>query len=146
MNLKEKNLEELLVKAGYKQHFVIKGSYVEESYIRTRTNSRFHLYFNRNNKGLLQKTSGKIHLDLFRKHKHISTTDRQTILDEMNYIRSFKEKQKPPEKRKDKEKSTIPRKGIVAPNLKELIKTKVVKRNWYNPMRYIKGKFIYIKK
>jgi len=32
-----------------------------------------------------------------------------------------------------------------AQNIKELIKTKVIKRSWYNPLRYIKGKFKYIK-
>lgn len=145
MKIKDLNLEELLIRAGYKQHFVISGSFIKESYIRDRNTSRFHLFFNKNNDGLPCRTSGKLHLDVYIKGKHKSIKEKQIILEEMNYIRSFKERIPPTPPKTIKEKSTIPRNGIIAPNMRELIKTKVIKRNWYNPMRYIKGKFIYKK-
>jgi len=146
MNIKDDNLEDLLVTAGYKQHFIRKGSFVEETYVRNRSNSRFHLVFNKDDNGILCKKYGHIHIDVFKKHKHKVLKDKNLLKKELEYIKSFKPKVIPPPPKEKKEKSTIPRKGIFAPDWKELTKTKVIKRSWWNPMRYIKGKFIYIKK
>ena len=145
MKIKHNNLIELLLKAGYKEHFVLTGGIPEESYVRNRSHSRFHLYFNRDNNGFIVRTSGRLHCDRFKDGKHKIHKDENLIKKEIEYIRSFIPKIPSPEPKKEKEKSTTPRKGLYAKNYQQLVKRQVIKRSWYNPMRYIIGKFIYKK-
>ncbi len=150
VDIQNKNLLEILTKAGYKQHYITDGSFVTETYIRERDKqSRFHFLFQKSDIALLKKDRGQIHIDLYKQGKHKTFTGKEVkkiIQREIGYIKSFEEQPPPPLQtppKKVKEKSSFPKKGIFAPDWQQLTKRTVIVRKWYNPMRYLKGKFIY---
>jgi hypothetical protein len=137
MNIKSKNLDYLLTEAGYKQHFSFMEGFVTETYIKQQGSSRFHFIFDRNTQGLLDRTSGTIHIDVTIKGRHKIRNNRKLIKKEIERIKLFE----PVEEKKEKKTPEIKEEWL--PGWQEITKRKVIKRAWYNPMRYFKGKFIY---
>ena len=132
MKIKTKDtLYNVLNNAGYSFHFTDCDGWIKE----ISRKKRFHIL-------VVDDYSGEIHLDKTVKGKHRLVFCPAVLGQEKDRIKKFDLKIK-----QEKEEGTkiINTKVEYADNIKDLIKTKVIKRKWFNPLRYVKGKFKYIR-
>ena len=133
-------LYNVLTNAGYSYHFTDCDGFI----LPLKNKTRFHII-------LEDDFTGEMHIDKTVNGKHKLVYCPSVMYVEKDRIKKYDLKIK--FETKEKQEFQITKTGIkylnakieYADNIKELIKTKVIKRAWYNPMRYIKGKFKYIK-
>lgn len=123
-------LYNVLSNAGYAFNFTDRDGWIKSN----GNKIRFHIY-------VVNDNQGDMHMDKTVNGYHKLLWCPSVMSKEKQRIKTFDSKIPSDIKNQNK----IPRKGLYAENYRELIKTKVIKRSWYNPLRYIKGKFKYIK-
>jgi len=132
MKIKTKDtLYNVLNNAGYSFHFTDCDGWIKD----LGKGRRFHIVVE-------DDYTGEMHFDKTINGKHKLVWCPELIGQEKNRIKKFDLKIK-----QEKEEGTkiINTKVEYADNIKDLIKTKVIKRKWFNPLRYVKGKFKYIR-
>jgi hypothetical protein len=117
---------DVLVKAGYAYNFTDKDGFI----LPLKNKTRFHIILEDDN-------TGEMHMDKTVNGKHKLLYIPSVMGVEKDRIKKFDIKLIYNTETKVYDKK-------YAENLNKIQKTKVIKRNWYNPMRYIKGKFKYI--
>jgi hypothetical protein len=132
MKIKTKDtLYNVLSNAGYSFHFTDCDGWIKD----LGKGRRFHIVVE-------DDYTGEMHFDKTVNGKHKLVWCPELMGQEKNRIKKFDLKIK-----QEKEEGTkiINTKVEYADNIKDLIKTKVIKRKWFNPLRYVKGKFKYIR-
>jgi len=132
MKIKTKDtLYNVLNNAGYSFHFTDCDGWIKD----LGKGRRFHIVVE-------DDYTGEMHFDKTVNGKHKLVWCPELMGQEKNRIKKFDLKIK-----QEKEEGTkiINTKVEYADNIKDLIKTKVIKRKWFNPLRYVKGKFKYIR-
>lgn len=117
---------DVLVKSGYSFHFTDEDGFIKQ----IDKNKRFHIILTGDN-------TGDMHIDKTVNGKHKLLFAPEMMGSEKTRIKKFDSKLILSPSKKDYIK--------YASNLSSLQKRIVIKRCWFNPLRYIIGKFKYIK-
>jgi len=135
MKIKTKDtLYNVLNNAGYSFHFTDCDGWIKD----LGKGKRFHIIVE-------DDYTGEMHFDKTINGKHKLVWCPEVLGREKDRIKKFD--------LKIKQETQITQTGVkynnvkieYADNMRDLIKTKVIKRKWFNPLRYIKGKFKYVK-
>lgn len=118
---------DVLVKAGYNFHFTDEDGFIRDIC----KNKRFHIILTGDN-------TGDMHIDRTVNGKH-------KLLDAPDWMGSEKQRIRKFDSKLILNTTTKVYEKKFADNLQGIQKTKVIKRSWFNPMRYIIGKFKVLK-